>query len=215
MDLCNVGPMVPKADERVFRLGSAMLVQRLIAMAAAILAVVEPYGASAAAPATALAGTKTITLVTAGGDRVALGSVTFTPDGDGARIAVKLDNPALTPEFLSMRPFNCLHDAKEWWCHLAYPYELAGRVTAADLTDLEYSLLFIGKGPNAYGIDAWNGLYFRLALGEDGVISGAMHETDLNALAVPPVDRKARLIGPEALTKVEPGAHRFQRVEIR
>lgn len=165
--------------------------------------------------APALSGTKAITLVAAGGERVRVGSVTFTAEGDGAAISVKLDDPALTPEFLSMRPFNCLHDAKEWWCHLAYPYELSGRVTAADLTDLEYSLLFISKGPNAYGIDAWNGLYFKLALGEDGAITGAVHETDLNALAVPPGDRKMRVIGPAALTKAEPGAHRFATVEIR
>ncbi|MEQ1697867.1 MAG: hypothetical protein ABL901_18700 [Hyphomicrobiaceae bacterium] len=177
------------------------------------------FGAAVVQPAHAgeagLVGTKTITLVSAGGDRVAIGSVDFVPEGDGARLTVKVDSAELKDEFLSMRPFRCLRDAKEWWCHLAYPYELTGRVTAADLTDLEYSLLFIGKGPNFFGIDAWNGLYFKLSMAADGSIAGQVHETDLNVLAVPPADRKARLIVPEALTAVEPGAHRFSRVEIK
>lgn len=189
--------------------------------ACGILAVL--VGAAAVQPVHAgeagLAGTKTITLVTAGGERVQVGSVDFVPDGDGARVTVKVDSAEMKDEFLSMRPFRCLRDVKEWWCHLAYPYELSrgqtGRVTAADLTDLEYSLLFIGKGPDFFGIDAWNGLYFKLALAADGSIAGQVHETDLNVLAVPPADRKARLIGAGALTAAEPGAHRFARVEIR
>jgi hypothetical protein len=172
----------------------------------------------ASAPAVAepgLAGTKTITLAGAAGEQLRLGSVTFTPEGDGARYMVALDSPELSPEFLSMRPFRCLHDPKEWWCHLAYPYELSGRVTPADLTDLEYALLFIGKGATSYGIDAWNGLYFRLSLGSDGTIAGRLNETDLNVLAAPPEDRRARVIVPSALTAAEPGAHRFDRLEIR
>ena len=114
-----------------------------------------------------------------------------------------------------MRPFDCLHDPKEWWCHLGYPYPLKQRVTASDLTDLEYALLFITKGPNAYGIDAWNGLYFKLAEAPDGGIGGAVHEVDLNLLAVPPSDPAVRPIGPAALTPAGPSAHRFARIEIR
>lgn len=171
--------------------------------------------ASAQARDRVLAGAKTITLVTAAGERHSIGQVMFTPDGDGARLTVRVDGANFGDEFLSMRPFRCLRDAKEWWCHLPYPYELAGRVTEGDLRDLEYSLLFIGKAPNFHGIDAWNGFYFKLAIGADGHISGDLHETDLDVLAVPPEDWKARTIAPEALTAAEPGAHRFARLEIR
>ncbi len=183
----------------------------------ATLAVISPMLLSIAASAEspALSGTKSIALITAAGEHLTLGRVTFTPDGDGALFKLELDNPELKPEFLSMRPFRCLQDPKEWWCHLDYPYDLKRRVTPADLTDLEYSLLFITKGPNAFGIDAWNGLYFHLDQGPDGTLSGNVHEVDLNVLAVPPADRGAHMIGPAALTLSEPTAHRFARVEIR
>jgi hypothetical protein len=160
-------------------------------------------------------GQKTITLVTASGERLALGKATFTPDGDGAKIVVKLDSSLLGEEFLSMRPFNCLPDPKEMWCHLAYPYGIRNRVTADDLTDLEYALLFLFKPPTGYGIDAWNGLYFELALGADGAITGELRETDLNVLAVTPEGEFPRPIARAALTKVDPGTHRFARVEIK
>lgn len=160
-------------------------------------------------------GERTITLVAADGTRLDIGRVTFTAAGEGRSISVVLDTPALKDEFLSMRPFRCLPDAKEMWCHLAYPYASAGMITADDLTDLEYRLLFLFKPPTAYGIDAWNGLYFRLALGGAGIITGTLHETDLNVLAVPPAEGEMRPITPAALTATAEDAHRFARVEIK
>jgi hypothetical protein len=159
-------------------------------------------------------GQKTITLIANDGAKQRLGSVTFTPDEGGAKIAISIDAPELKDEFLSMRPFRCLPDAKEMWCHLAYPYAWKGRITADDLTDLEYAMLFLFKPPSGYGIDAWNGLYFKLALAADGRLSGALHETDLNALAVPPDAANLRPIIPAALTPVAPDAHRFAKIEI-
>jgi hypothetical protein len=185
--------------------------------ALAVLACATLIGAAAtsALASSFPTGTKTITLVTASGERLDLGKATFTADGDGARIEVKLDAPQLGEEFLSMRPFNCLPDPKEMWCHLAYPYGIRNRVTADDLTDLEYALLFLFKPPTGYGIDAWNGLYFELALGADGAITGDVRETDLNVLAVTPPGEFPRPIERAALSKVEPGTHRFARVEIK
>ena len=161
------------------------------------------------------AGKKTITLIAADGTRQPIGHVTLTPDKDAALIAVVIDAPEFKDQFLSMRPFRCLPDAKEMWCHLAYPYDTKSRITADDLTDLEYALLFLFKPPTGYGIDAWNGLYFKLALGPDGVITGALHEADFNILAVPPDDKLSRPISHSALTAVAPDAHRFSTLEIR
>ncbi len=160
-------------------------------------------------------GKRDIALVAADGVSKRIGSVVFTPKEDGAEISVSIDGADFQDEFLSMRPFRCLPDRKEVWCHLAYPYKLRGRVTASDLTDLEYALLFLFKPPGDYGINAWNGLYFKLSLGADGVISGAVHEVDLNVLAVPPEQDFARPVRAPDLNEVDPDSHRFARVEIK
>jgi hypothetical protein len=105
--------------------------------------------------------------------------------------------------------------SKETWCHLPYPYESKGLITATDLADLEYALLFLFKPPAGYGIDAWNGLYFKLSLGPHGTITGALHETDYNVLAVPPEKGNLRPIAHGSLTAVAPDAHRYATVEIK
>lgn len=89
-----------------------------------------------------------------------------------------------------MRPFRSIPVKKEMWCYLVYPHGLTRVITPTDLTDLEYSLLFIFRPPNDDGINAWNGLYFQLEKQDDGSIGGAVQEIDLKT-------------------------HRFARVEIR
>ena len=161
-------------------------------------------------------GERTITLVAADGQRLKLGRASLAPrEGGGLGVKITLDAPEFQDEFLSMRPFRCLTAHKEMWCHLPYPYETRGTISNSDLVDLEYALLFLFKPPTAYGIDAWNGLYFKLAVEPDGAIAGAAHEVDLDVLATPPADRKARTIAPADLTPVAPTAHAFTRVEIR
>lgn len=160
-------------------------------------------------------GDKTITLVAHNGARQVIGRVAFTPDGDGAKIAVTLDAPQFSEEFLSMRPFRCLSGPQQMWCHLAYPYGTRARITASDLVDLEYQLMFLWRTPDRVGADAWNGLYFKLALAADGVIAGDLHEADYNPLAVPPTDAFARPIGHGDLSRAEPGRRLFDRVEIK
>jgi hypothetical protein len=160
-------------------------------------------------------GRKTITLVGADGARLEIGHVTFTPRDTGATIAVALDAPEFRDEFLSMRPFRCLPHEKQMWCHLAYPYATKGSISAEDLADLEYALLFLHKPPAGYGIDAWNGLYFKLAPDGEGGLSGQLHEADFNVLAVPPDAATLRPIPHSALTPVATETHRFHRVEIR
>lgn len=160
-------------------------------------------------------GRKTIVLKGLDGIEHAIGTVTFVPDGEGARISVELDAPEMRDEFLSMRPFRCLPGGKELWCHLIYPYETKRRITARDLVDLEYALLFLFKPAGGYGIDAWNGLYFKLSIDGSSNISGVVHEVNLDVLGVPPVDRLARVVTHRDLVEVEPRAHHFHALEIR
>ncbi len=160
-------------------------------------------------------GSKAVTVVARDGTRQVIGRAEFTPDGDGAKVAVVLDAPEFTEEFLSMRPFRCLSGPKQMWCHLVYPYGTRARITASDLVDLEYQLMFIWRTPDRVGADAWNGLYFKLALEPDGGIAGALHEADYNVLATPPADTFARPVGHGDLTPAEPGRRLFDRIEIR
>mgnify|MGYP000974520803 CR=1 FL=1 len=160
-------------------------------------------------------GQKVITLVGHEGERIDIGTATFSKSGDTAAFEIVLGSPAFADEFLSMRPIPCIAGAKETWCHLAYPYDLARRIRADDLTDIEYALLFLFKSPSGYGIDPWNGLYFRMTLGDDGALTGTLHDVNLDPLGLPPADRSARLIAPSDLTLSDPARHRFARIEIR
>ena len=160
-------------------------------------------------------GKKAITLISAGGDKLRIGDVTFVADGSGRKFNVSLDAPEFGEEFLSMRPFSCLKGAKETWCHLAYPYDLEHRIAAGNLVDLEYALLFLFKTPASYGINTWNGLYFKLALDGDGAIAGTIQDIDLGPLGSPPADPAARPIQQTDLFPAQPEAHRFARIEIR
>lgn len=91
-----------------------------------------------------------------------------------------------------MRPFRCIEGAAEWFCYLEYPYDLKSVVTTKDLSDLEYQLLFIRKTPSDFGIDAWNGLYYKLVIEEDGSITGELLKGDLNSLQSPPSEKYAK-----------------------
>lgn len=191
--------------QTVFQNARALLMTTLMLIASA--------GAGAAGGT--LDGTKAIFLKSASGEEVRIGSVTFMPDGKGAKIAVALDGPDFKDEFLSMRPFRCLARPKQMWCHLAYSYPIVDRVGAGDLKDLEYRLLFLWRPYDKVGIDAWNGLYFKLEPQADGSIAGRLHEADFNVLAVPPAEGVMRPIGHADLAKAQPGQHAFDRVEIR
>lgn len=162
-------------------------------------------------------GDKTVTLIAEDGTRLQIATVTFKPIEGSEKVSftVEMRDAPFQDEFLSMRPFRCIPDTKEMWCHLVYPYELKKMISKSDLQDLEYAFLFLFKPPKGYGIDAWNGLYFKLALQSNGDITGTLHETDMNVLAIPPDAGELRPITHGALTGVEPDAHRFHKIEIK
>lgn len=128
-----------------------------------------------------------IYLIDQNGDEVDVGSVQFSSsDSDAQGVSVDMDSPLFEDQFLSMRPFRCLTESAEWFCYVPYPYELKKTVTPDNLIELEYQLLFIWKSPQNFGIDAWNGVYYKLTPNDDGSISGQLLQGDLNVLASPP-----------------------------
>ena len=126
---------------------------------------------------------------------VRIGEIKFskvTAESTSVSIEVEIDRSVFSEHFLSMRPFRCLTGDEEWFCYLEYPYELRSIISPEDLSDLEYQLLFIRKTPQEFGIDAWNGLYYKLKLEKDGTISGRLWEGDLNSLQSPPSEKYAK-----------------------
>jgi len=118
-------------------------------------------------------------------DMLAIGSLVVDAFDVADGYQVALSDDLFGDFFLSMRPFRCITRAGKMLCHLPYPYENRRRIGPRDLTDLEYDLLFIARSPTEYGIDPWNGRYFRLRWDGEAIV-GEMHETDLDVLASPP-----------------------------
>lgn len=144
-------------------------------------------------------GMKTITLNSAT-EKIVVGTVAFAGSGKSRSIAVTMQDGLFKDHFLSMRPFKCLEGIK-FYCHLPYPYTWKGEITATDLADLEYALLFVQKEPTAYGINLWHGIYYKLSLAADGSMMGDLHELDMDVLASPPPDGEMRPIAADMLNK--------------
>ena len=161
---------------------------------------------SASALAAPLEGEKTVSLKTLGGETVTVADITFTPDGDGATYEITMRESPFTDHFLSMRPFKCLEGAAKHWCHVPYPYDIRRRVTADDLTDLEYDLLFLWKGATEYGINMWNGVYYRLEADGDRLV-GRLHEMDMDTLSAPPEAGNLRPVREQDLEESDPDSH--------
>ena len=113
-----------------------------------------------------------------------------------------------------MRPFKCLEGSTKYWCRVPYPYENRRLVTADDLTDLEYDLLFIWKGATEYGINMWNGVYYQLRT-DGSVIIGALNEMDMDKLSAPPDDGNLRPIREVDLEPGEPESHWLPKLLIK
>lgn len=159
--------------------------------------------------------TLTISLQDASGvETVDIGQITFTAKDDAYSYDFKLNEDAFEKQFLSMRPFDCMQKPKMMVCHLPYPYKNNRVISKDDLADLEYELLFLHKYPGAYGIDAYNGIYYKLSMTETG-IEGVLHDADMNVLKVPPEDEAIRPITPDMLYEASPSKHWFTKVLIR
>ncbi|MEW8690736.1 MAG: hypothetical protein AB2535_06590 [Candidatus Thiodiazotropha endolucinida] len=129
---------------------------------------------------------------------ISLGTLILQDSAHDHGYRIEWDEAQFENHFLSMRPFKCLPHPVQLICHLPYPYEIKRKIGNEDLTDLEYDMLFLHKSPQEYGINAWNGLYFKFQRDRNGFV-GELRETDLNVLQAPPEEGDLRPIDPDAL----------------
>ena len=161
-----------------------------------------------------LDGDKTVHLHGRDGTKVAIGQVRFTPAAGGrTTVQVRMDPERLKDFFLSMREFKCVEAPAEVQCHVPYPYKNPGTVTPQDLGWLEHQLLFFYKQPTDFGAKLWNGLYYRLALNDQG-LTGTPQAVDLNAIGAPPARLDVPPYGPAERSDLPPDARWFYRLTI-
>lgn len=151
----------------------------------------------------ALAETRGVYLVPQDGPRIQIAELTLQQDGG---YAIEMATEPFSDHFLSMRPFRCLEGPGKHWCHVPYPYEIR-RSIADDLTDLEYDFLFVWKDATDYGINMWNGVYYKLEEDADGHFVGRLHEMDMDLLSAPPDAGELRPLGPGDLHASDPDSH--------
>ena len=160
----------------------------------------------AAADAALREGTRAAFLESADGTRIHVADVTFAQDAAGWSYTLEARDAPFTDHFLSMRPFKCLQGAAKHWCAVPYPYEIKRTVSAEDLTDLEYDFLYLWKGSTEYGINMWNGVYYKIRA-EEGRLVGRLHEMDMDVLSAPPPDGELRPIGKWDIEEGDPDSH--------
>lgn len=136
------------------------------------------------------------------GERLQIATLNTAPDGT---YDVTMNAAAFTDHFLSMRPFKCLEGPVKNWCHMPYPYAIR-RDISEELTDLEYDFLFLWKDSSDYGINMWNGIYYRIEP-DGGGFRGAVHEMDMNLLASPPEAGDFRPLRPQDIIESDPDSH--------
>ena len=154
-----------------------------------------------------------VTLAGKDGSETVIGSIDFSAADDGYSYRLSFDDAVFTDEFLSMRPFKCLNSPDMKVCHLVYPYEKGTRISTDNLMDLEYDLLFLFKTPTEYGINAWNGLYYKLGWTDAG-LAGELREVDLNVLAAPPDEGVTRPVTYPMLHPASAEKHKYPRLTI-
>lgn len=180
------------------------------------LAAVAVTGLLAAAPCAAweLAGTRTIALHTRDGQAIPIGMVSFRPQGERIGFELTLDPAPFKDFFLSMREFKCVEGSEEIHCHVPYPYPSPASVTRDDLAWLEHALLFLYKTPDEFGARLWNGLYYRMAITDEGIV-GTAEAVDLNLIAAPPADASVAPFGAAERSEITPGSRWIDRLTIR
>ena len=159
--------------------------------------------------ASAAAETRSVFLEAGDGARIQIATVDLEADGT---YSVVMDEGNFTDHFLSMRPFKCLEGPQKHWCHVPYPYPIR-RDVSGELTDLEYDFLFVWKGATEYGINLWNGVYYRMEETGDR-IEGRVFEMDMNLLAAPPAAGDFRPIAGKDLHEGDADSHWLPRLVI-
>ena len=156
-----------------------------------------------------LAETQTVFLEAGDGQRIEVATLDVAGDGT---YTVNMSETSFTDHFLSMRPFKCLEGPVKNWCHVPYPYEIR-RDLSDDITDLEYDFLFVWKGATDYGINMWNGVYYRIEADGAGM-KGILHEMDMDVLSAPPAPGELRPLAPKDIHESDADSHWLPRLIV-
>jgi hypothetical protein len=162
----------------------------------------------------ALGGERGVYLVDNKGDHQRVATIYLTAKGKGYLYTLNLDTEYFADQFLSMRPFKCLMGGKQVVCYVAYPYSNKRYIEAGDLTSLEYDLLFLHKSPAEYGINLWNGIYYKLQFDGEEII-GQLMELDMNLLSAPPEEGVIRPITDDDIFEGDVDNQRFPKLLIK
>ena len=160
-----------------------------------------------------LAGDKRVRLHARDGSVTDIGSMHFEPDGTATRFELDLAFERFKDFFLSMKEFKCLEASVEIQCYVPYPYAQPGIVGDGDLRWLEHSLLFLYKAPKDFGAKLWNGIYYRLEAGTDGLV-GMPHAVDLNLIGAPPDDPGVPPFADADIAEIDPSSRWFVKLTI-
>jgi hypothetical protein len=168
-----------------------------------------------ATPASAweLAGTHPVELVRSDGSSVTLGQLVLSPSGDRVGFEFKPEHAVYQDYFLSMKEFKCLTGRQEVFCHVPYPYPNPRSITGNDLAWLEHAFLFLHKSPKEFGARLWNGVIYKMAITDEGIV-GRPQAVDLNLISAPPTD-PAPPYGVGERSDMDPSAREFGQLRIR
>ncbi|MEL6467244.1 MAG: hypothetical protein AAFQ58_19960 [Pseudomonadota bacterium] len=157
----------------------------------------------------AFADERAVYLETNEGMRIQIAKIALDTDGS---YSIAMAAEPFADHFLSMRPFRCIEGPSKHWCHVPYPYDILRNI-GADLIDLEYDFLFIWKGATEYGINMWNGVYYKLDDVDEQLV-GTLHEMDMGVLSAPPESGNLRPVRAEDLHESDPDSHWLPRLVI-
>ncbi len=161
-----------------------------------------------------LDGEKGVYLIDKQGSQQRVATISLTAKGKGYLYTLNLDTEYFEDQFLSMRPFKCLMGGAQVVCYVDYPYSNERYIEAGDLTSLEYDLLFLHKSPTEYGINLWNGIYYKLQFDGEGII-GQLHELDMNLLSAPPEEGVTRPVTADDIFEGDVDNQRFPELLIK
>lgn len=152
-------------------------------------------------------------LSNADGERLYIGELDSSAAEEGHNFKFELATEEFGNYFLSMRPFRCLENGARMLCYLPYPYDKPTSFSDAEMRPLEYDLLFIHRSAAEYGIDPWNGLYYKMQWVE-GKLQGQAHAVDLNVLASPPENGEIYPLSDVDLHRLDPAQVWLPTLEI-
>ena len=167
------------------------------------------FGISLCLGSEGYADSRGVFLEDAKGQRIQIATAEFQSDDT---YTVVMNDAPFEDHFLSMRPFKCLEGPTKNWCYVPYPYEISRNISN-DLIDLEYDFLFVWKDSNDYGINMWNGVYYKLNE-ENGRLVGSLHEMDMDTSSSPPDAGELRPLKAKHIHESDPDSHWLPRLVI-